>query len=198
VTSGRRSRAQRGKVIPSENEGLWARSDILPDGNYAVTVSVGSDRIWTLDRDGAIRYALTLLRAAQEADHDAAVFRALTHAEVPPDAAAHGISKDLRPDRPPLDHDATAPLKVEPGVNEALQPFLKLSLDGKPFGQVGVDGAADHALGVLSAMLSVDLDAALHRWLIGTIGLDTPKAKAFVHSLIEHRIELDVVPSTST
>lgn len=44
----------------------------------------------------------------------------------------------------------------------------------------------DHGSHVLSTPAAADLDAALHRKLVGTFGLDDARARAVVSDLVNH------------
>ena len=83
-----------------ETEGLWVRSEVLPDGSYAVGLSVGGDRAWTLTRDAAVAYAVACFARATQAEHDAAVFSLLVKIVLSKQVAAAMIMKEIRPDRP--------------------------------------------------------------------------------------------------
>ena len=62
--------------VPSD--GLCVQSDVLPDGSYGVSVALGQDHCWALDRECSVNYAVMCFRRATEAEHDVAVYRLLT------------------------------------------------------------------------------------------------------------------------
>jgi hypothetical protein len=173
--------------VGNQDEGLWVSSEVSASGTYVVGINVDADRAWTLDEDGAVRYARAVLRVAHSADHDAAVIKLLTKFGTPAAEAAKLVGYNLRPDRAPFDHDATKPLRFEPGVNQKGEPFVKVLLDGRQIGQITAPAAMEHAVAVLEVVATVDLDAALYRLLVGQINLDDGTARAVVGDLASHR-----------
>src|SRR5438093_11572668 len=122
------------------------------DGSaYVVTLQASDDVAVTLTPDRALQYALGILRAAHHAAYDAAVLRQMTSINIKMEAAAEVVST-LRKDRPPLDHDATRPLRLDPGVNRYLEPFLIVSVNDDRVGQWSVEDAEQHAMFVLSTV----------------------------------------------
>lgn len=165
----------------AEDEGLWVRSDVTPDGSYAVAITYGADRSFVLPPDMAIRYAATVAAAAHRAFYDAAIYTLLTkrvHTKV--QYARDFIALDLRPERPPLDDAATAPLTFVPMMTPEGKAFVVIALDGKHDAQVDPEVLGQHALHVLTVVEAVNLDAALLRKLRSTIGLDEERARAVV------------------
>lgn len=169
----------------NEDDGLWVRSEVMPDGSYGVGLNVGADRSWALNRSQAVDYAVACYTRATEAEHDAAVFGLLTHIGLPQRTVAELLVKDLRPDRPD-DHTATHPLRFTVAIDRTLRPFLKMELDGREAGELTTGDLRDHAAAVLNVLAAADLDAALLRTLTGTIGLDENRARAVVGSLMDH------------
>lgn len=178
-------------------EGLWVRSEVMPDGTYGVAVNVGADRVWPLDREQAVAYAVACYARATEAEHDAAVFGLLTRGVgMDRETAAAFLVHDLRPDRPE-NHTATEPVQYLPSVGER-GPFLRMFLDGAQVGEMSCADLRDHAAAALNCLAAADLDAAAHRALTGSIGLDDARAREFVSSLAEYWPEQGVprgVPS---
>jgi hypothetical protein len=169
----------------NDDEGLWVRSEVMPDGSYGVGLNVGADRSWALNRSQAVDYAVACYTRATEAEHDAAVFGLLTHIGLPQRAVAALLVDYLRPDRPD-DHTPTHPLRLTVAIGRTLRPFLKMELDGQQVGELTVADLRDHAAAVLNVIAAADLDAALLRVLVGKIGLDDGRARAVVGSLMEH------------
>jgi hypothetical protein len=180
---------------PAEDEGLWVRSDVMPDGSYGVAVSVGADFARTLDRDEAIAYAIACFARATEVEHDTAVLRLLVNRlGLGPKDAGQVVANDLRPDRPDV-HDATEPIRFSGMIGRARHPrpdagefipLLGMQLHGKDVGQLTPADLRDHAAAVFNCLSAADLDAALHRVLIGKIGVDDERARAVIGSLAEH------------
>ncbi|MGI5292759.1 hypothetical protein ACQEVF_56940 [Nonomuraea polychroma] len=165
---------------------IWVRSDVTPDGIYTAAIHFSDDRSRVLDHDAGMRYVHAVVAAAARAEHDAAVVRQLTSLGLPRQAVGEAV-QSLREDRPPLDHTATAPLRLEPGVSgQTGEAFITVIIDDKPVGQWTADDARSHAVGVLEVFTAVDLDAAYRRYLVATVGLDLPTATAVVTGLGEH------------
>lgn len=176
---------------PEPGEGLWVRSEVLPDGSYAVTVSVGSDRVWVLDREAAQRYATAAVAAAQHAEYDAAIFAMFTgRLGLEPPHAAEFLGAEVRPDRAPPDAAATAPLTFLPGVNAAGQPFLHIHLDGTPWGQLDPVALRAHAMTVLEAPTAADLDHGLLQAL-RRLGLPDAGARECVADIANWRCDAE-------
>lgn len=169
-----------------DDEGLWVRSDVMPDGTYVVTVSFDADHVWVLDRAGALRYAVACVAAAQRAEYDAAVFRLTTERLDLDHRTGAAALLSLRLDRPPPDDDATRPLTFAPGVTARGKPFLTILLDGEPAGQLDPPALRSHAMNVLEAPAAADLDAGFLRFLLSS-GLDEPTARAAVGDIANWR-----------
>lgn len=180
---------------PDDSEGLWVRSDLMPDGTYGVAISVGADRSWTLNLDQAVAYAVACHARATEVEHDTAVLRLLTDTlGIPAKTASQVIVSDLRPDRPDA-QDATKPLRFTGAIGRAKYPrpdagayipLLMMELDGTQVGQLTPADLRDHATGVLNVIAAADLDAALLRALTGTFDIDEDRARAVVEDLANH------------
>jgi len=168
-----------------DDQTLWVQSDVMADGAYGLSLNLGPDHAWPLDRNQAIDYAVTCIQRATEADHDVAVFRLLGAVGSDPVTAAVVISREIR-GRRPVDHKPTAPLEFTTGIRRNLEPFITITLDGEHVGQLTPDELRAHAAHVLGATAAADLDAALFRALTDTVGLDEPTARAAVHSLADH------------
>ncbi|MPZ66238.1 MAG: hypothetical protein GEU83_12215 [Pseudonocardiaceae bacterium] len=177
-----------------EDEGLWVRSEVMPDGSYGVGVSVEGDYAFSLNRDQAVAYAVACFTRATEADHDTAVLRLLTQVGVPAKHAGQVVANDLRPDRPD-EHTDTQPLRFTVAVGRAKHPrpdagqfipLLFLHLHDREIGQLTPSDLRDHGAAVLNVLAAADLDAALHRALTGTVGLDDDRARAIVGDLANH------------
>lgn len=169
-----------------EPDGLWVRSEVMPNGTYGVALNVGDDRSWALSRDRAVAYAAACVAVATAAEHDAAVFNLLTkQVGLPRETVGAVLVNDIHPDRPEQ-HAATDPLRFATALGLKHGPFLKMTLDGKPAGELTPADLRDHALGVLKVIAAADLDAALHRALVGPFGLDDDRARQIIGSLANH------------
>ena len=172
-----------------DQDSIWIKTEPSLDGQtYVVTIEASADRAVTLTPDSALRHAGAVMTAVARAEHDAAVYRQL--GKLVPDQRAVGeLIVDLRADRPELDHAATEPLRIQPGVNQKGKPFLVLFLDDKPVGQWDPADARHHALGVIEAVAAADLDAGYYRCLRNLVGIDENRARHAVADLINHRLE---------
>lgn len=170
---------------PRDGEGLWVRSDVLPDGSYGVVVTFGGDHAWSLDTGTATGYAATLHAVATAAEHDAAMLALLTMIGVKVDDAAL-LLRDLR-DQRARPQSAVAPLRFNAAVSQASrEPFIQLELDGTAVGQISPEDLREHAGGVLTALAAAELDTNLHRALTAGAGLDPDKARAVITDLCNH------------
>lgn len=181
--------------MTATEDGLWVRSEVMPDGTYGVGLNVGQDRSWALNRDQAVSYAVACFARATEVEHDTAVMRLLTGTlGIPAETAGQVIVRDLRPDRPDA-HDPTTPLRFIGQIGRAKHPrpdagtfvpLLAMELDGQQVGQLTPADLRDHAAGVLNVIEAADLDAGLLRALVGPFGLDENRARAVVEDLANH------------
>lgn len=180
---------------PDEDDGLWVRSELMPDGTYGVGLTCGPDRAWSLNRDQAITYAVECFLQATEVEHDTAVMRLLvTTLGSPVDAASTLITRCLLPDRPDH-HHVTKPLRFTGAIGKAKHPrsdagqfvpLLSIELDGTTVGQLTPADLRDHAAAVLNAIAAADLDVALHRLLVNQVDLDDQRARAVIGDLSNH------------
>lgn len=162
---------------------IWVQSDLLPDGTYVTAIHYDDDRSRVLDHAAGLAYVTEVLRAAVQAEHDAAVIRQLMATGLGPKLAASVVA-DLRADRAPLDDAATAPLTLRPGVAEKnMRVFVALHMENRQVGQWDPAEAREHAVQVLEVLTAADLDAAYRRHLIGPLGINEPTAMAIISDL---------------
>lgn len=166
---------------------LWVATEAAADGTYIATLELGDDRSVPLERDAAIRHAMAVLTADQYAQYDAAVINQLTgKLDFSLQDAAELIA-GMRADRPPLNPDDTAPLRLEPGVSMATrEAFIGIWLDDRQIGQFDSASAAQHARCILQVTIAADLDAAYHRWLRAT-DVDDNRARAVIADVRDWR-----------
>jgi hypothetical protein len=164
---------------------FWVRSELLPNGTYGVGISVGDDRAWVLSRDRAVAYVVACFARATEADHDAATYALLCSIGIPADTAGRTVVADVRPSCA-TDDTATEPLRFIPSLGLKVGPFLRMTLDGRPAGELTPADLRDHAAGVLNVLAAADLDANLHRVLVGQYRLDDATARGVVGELANH------------
>lgn len=171
------------------SDAIWIKTEPSVDGStYVVSVEFSDDRAIVLTPERVLRYATTVLGAAQRAEYDAAVF-AQMRTLVTDDRAVAELITDLREDRPPLDDAATAPLGLVPGVNREGKPFIAVHIDGKHVGQWDVPDARSHALHALETVEAAELDGHYFRALKGLVGLDENRARQVVEDIGRHRQE---------
>lgn len=187
MSKGNRHRRERREQPAEQHEGLWVISDVMPDGTYAVTISINGDTSWVLDPPGAVEYARTCVEAAQRAEYDAAIYKLFTRKlGLDHDSTVQMIGHDIRPDRPPLNDAATAPLRFVPGVNAKGEGFMAIWLKDTQVGQLDPADLREHAMVVLEAPGAVDLDAGLLRALL-TMDIEEPIARAAVGDIANWR-----------
>lgn len=158
-------------------------SELGRKGAYVTTLHVADDTSIVLERDRALRYATTVVTAAQYAAYDQALYA---------QAAGHGATDDntvwmvghLRDDRPPLDDDATEPLRFEPLCDSHTRTGgVAVWLGGRALSVWSIAETEQHALAVLGAAAVVDLDAGYRRFLIGKFGMAARRAAGTVEDL---------------
>ncbi|MEV4122877.1 hypothetical protein [Micromonospora sp. NPDC049645] len=190
----RKPRRQRPADPMARDRAVWVESGVAADGTFVVEVHADGDWSFALDRDRALAYVATVYDAAARAEYDAAILRQLTSRGLSREVVGEVIIKDLRPDRPPLNDAATAPLTFTPIVSEVSgHPFVHVHVHGRSarepqfLAQWKPASARQHAGHVLDALAVVDLDAGYLRALVGVIGIDAPRARAVVATLADHR-----------
>jgi hypothetical protein len=170
---------------------IWVVSEVNPDGGYTVGVHVAG-RSWTLDRDQATRYALTVVDVCERADYDAAVLTQMSQIDGMTLQAAGALIAGLRESRPPADDAATAPLRFDPIVSGRTgQAAVHVHLDGQQLDQWTPDVARSHAMHVLQMASVADLDAQYWRHMADTVGLDDEAAGKAVALLGQARAQAD-------
>ena len=177
---------------PSAGHGMSVYSNASPDGSYGVTITVGPDVVFQLDREQAIAYAAACTTTAMHAEHQLAVLRLLIEGlKLDFPLAAQVVVRDLRTDRS-SDDAATRPVKFEPTigrrkgnpqVTSKYLPLVRVLINGNELGCLDPDDVRDHAEGVLDALMSARLDDRLFRYLTERIDLDAGKARAVVGAL---------------
>lgn len=179
--------------MTEQPESIWVKTGAAADGTYIASIEINDDLSVPLTRDTAVRHAMAMLTASQYAQYDTAVINQLTGMLGLPLEGAVEVVGQLREDRPPLDPDDTAPLRLSPGVSMATrEAFIGLWLGDQQVGQFDPASATQHAGYVLQVTIAADLDGAYHRWL-RSIDLDDDKARAVVAGVRDWR-----TPETNT
>jgi len=164
-------------------KGLWVTSDPIPDGSYAITLSINADRAWTISRGRAHMYAMAALTIAEQADYEQALYKQLTMKMEQHQDAALMMLANFRHGVAGTDRSAFAPLDFVAGINSAGMSFIRIDLDGKGVGQISPEELRQHALAVLRTRLIAPLDALYRRQLTEVVGLDDKTAMAGVDDL---------------
>lgn len=170
---------------------VWIRTEPTPDDSgYMVTLSVGEDSIVHLTPERAFAYARVLLGHICRAEHDAAIvkqMRKVMGTDADSMMSIAQLIRDVRADRPPLDDEATMPLRFEPGVNQSHKGFVGVFHGGEQLGTWSIKPARAHALGIIEAVENANLDAAYMRALIGVVGIDKARALNVIDDLAKFR-----------
>lgn len=164
-----------------EDDGLWARSEVLPNGSYGVAITYGKDWACVLTTSGAIAYAVACCDEATRIEYDAAVHRLMTNAGVPENEVVALIVDHLRPRRPP--NTATAPLRFDPILGLRYGPHLDMYLQDRHVGGVTPHDLRSHGNDVLSVLSVTTLDSDLLAALTDAVGMTEPYARALIGSI---------------
>lgn len=164
-----------------DDNGLWARSEVMPDGSYGVGITYGPDRAWALDRSAAIAYAVACWDEATRVEHDYAVYRMMTGAGVNPREVVRLIGEDLRVKR--VQNAATRPLRFEPILGMLHGPHLEMFLGDVHVGEVTPHDLRGHGGDVLTVLSVTVLDSVLLDALIRSVGMTEDKARAVIGTL---------------
>lgn len=176
--------------------GVTVVTDFDPITNgYFCTVHIGDDFAFTITRDKAVAYAAQVLAVTEQADHDTAVMRLLVEKlSLPIEQASQFVIRDLRPDRPPTNHEATWPLELYAGVSmnpktKQLGGHIVLAKKGeqREVGRFEIAGIRMHALSVLQATYAADMDSGLYRALRGLFELEPNRSRAVIEDLANYR-----------
>lgn len=181
--------------MTEEPRTITIQSDVLSDGRYGIVISEGMDIVRAMSAQSAYKHAQEVLKAAQRAKYDAAIFLQLTHKfSLPPVDAGH-IVADIRKKRRPLDEKALSPIGLEPGATIEGKPFLIVSVRGEAVGQWTPRDARGHALVALELAEVVSLDTAYYNYLRNDQanhlrsdwGLDETTARSIVGDIMNYR-----------
>lgn len=164
-----------------DDDGLWARSEVLADGTYGVGITYGPDRAWALDRTAAIAYAVACCDEATSVEHDYAVYQMMTGAGVEPREVVRLITDDLRVKR--VHNGATRPLRFEPILGMVHGPHLHMYLGDEHVGEVTPHDLRGHGGDVLTVLSVTVLDSVLLGALIDSVGMGEEKARAVIGTL---------------
>lgn len=173
-------------VASSAEQILTVRSDLTFEGVYVPTVCLDDRHLVTLDRARALRYVASWADAIARAEFDAAVLAQLTGIGVDERNAVLTIVDDLRPDRPPLDDEATAPLRLEPILSvRTKRGQVAMYVGEEKVHQLDAPAVYDHIAKVLPVVMTCDLDAAYRRYAMAQLNQPAWRAEAMVGDLGE-------------
>jgi hypothetical protein len=159
-------------------------SDRTLDGVYVPTVALDDRHLLTLDRERALPYVAAWADAIARAEFDAAVYAQLTGIGIDVQTAVAVVVNDLRPDRPPLDDAATAPLRLEPILSgRTKRGQVAGYLGDEHVVQLDAPAVYNHIGKVLPVVMTCDLDGAYRRYAIGQLGQPAWRAEAMVDDL---------------
>lgn len=172
-------------MTPARDDGLWVRSELLPDGSYGIGFSLDADKAWVLDPAQATQYATSVLREVSYALYDAAVARQWREKIGQGDREVALVLQDLRAHRPP----STWPneLTYMAGVNLRQRPFLTACWSGEPVFQLDPGPAREHAVAALEVVVTSALDNDYRAVLTETIGVEGWRATTIIDDLFEWR-----------
>lgn len=156
---------------------VWSGSE------YEVAAcTADGDVLRRMTRAEVHEHAEALLLAASRAEYDLAVYRQLTARGDPPDDAwAVQLLALVREQAwPPVREEATAPLRVRPGVNPDLQAFVSIEVEGKVAGTWTPDEMRQHAAWLLKFAGLAELDTAYRKFLIEEVGVEEKTAAVAV------------------
>jgi hypothetical protein len=158
---------------------------VTPTGAFCLEVHFTDDVSRTLSPGEAAAYADQLLYAAVLAHYSEGVIRQLTTRFGASTEDAQQFVIELRETVPCVDQKAVKPLIVRPSVGRSTgKAFLHIRLAGtKQTWQWDLAQVVDHVQAVRAISLTVDLDSAYRRLLVGSYNLADHKARGTVDDL---------------
>lgn len=169
-----------------EENHIWVRSDVRPDGSYGVTIDFTQDDSITLTDEKAIEYAMAILMTAHIAAYEAAIFAQFRAAGIREIVVVQFIAESFRPTR--NIPDTGTPLALIPGISQKTkEPFLKVMLHGKEAGQWDYADAISHARAVFDVTVVSGLDQKFYNTLAETLEMSEDKARAMVGGIARFR-----------
>lgn len=159
-------------------------SDLTFDGVYVPTIALDDRHLLTLDRERAMQYVAAWADAIARAEFDAAVFAQLTGLGIDERTAGLVVVQDLRPDRPPLDCSAIAPLRLAPIMSaRTKRGQVDMYHGDEHLLQLDAPAVYDHIGKVLPVVMTCDLDASYRRFAIAQLDQSRSRAEAMVADL---------------
>lgn len=170
---------------PEDVGGVWIKSELGEDDTYHLFVEWGPDRVMPLTDEMGVDWCRTVMAAVAAAEHDATLIRHLREMKMP-DPLIGSILTRARSERAERASRAFLPgITLTPGVSATTGgPFIGLH-DGRRVGQWSCQDARDHAIGILEALETVELDRILLRTLMHC-GVTRDQAASLVMDLGAH------------
>jgi len=162
---------------------FWVSSDVMPDGSYAVSVTVNKDIAFALDDAAARDYAATCFTEATAADHAGAVVRLMTQQMRMSTKAAQDFVRlylgEYRETHVQLQFRAAVGRRKPPHPDAgSFIPAVLVFSGSESLGWIDPDELRDHAGGVLSALAASRFDEQLRQTLTDPDGVDLDDAAA--------------------
>jgi hypothetical protein len=181
---------------------LWVISDLVA-GQYVTVVQAGDDIAIPLDTAAATAYATAVMTAVEYARYDAAILAQIVALEGDLDlykaslaeldqsrsapGAAYLVAR-LRKARPPVNHQATAPLRFEPIVALSTRdPEINIMVRDQHVTSLTTYGAAAHAMHVLQVASAIGLDRQYRNLLTAHLNVSDLTARRMVDGLRDFR-----------
>jgi hypothetical protein len=166
---------------------LRISSDPMPDGSYALVLSVGEDHSRTLRPVEAIQYGRAVFTVANTVDYEQSLYRQLVDQGAPWEIVMITFG-NFRQDRPSCDDEVLAPLRWVPCLTKEGVGYIQLEMDGVgAVGQIDVDAARVHAACVIESASNAELDAVYRRLLGRVFGTPDDQACLVVEALSFYR-----------
>jgi hypothetical protein len=160
---------------------VWLNTQLQPDEQYIVTLSIGEDYAVELTVELALSHAVEVLRHVALADYAQAIRKQMTRIGTEAEAV-EDLLRSLVP-KLPLAAPVTA-LAMMPAINRKTgEPLLQLSFKDELLGVWTLQQARSHALGVLEAMLAADLDTSYRQVLMDVVELDGNTAAGVISDI---------------
>jgi hypothetical protein len=160
---------------------VWLDTQLQPDGEYVLTMSIGDDYAVELPVDQALAHAVEVLRNVALADYAQAIRQQMLGLGTDPEGV-EDLLRALVP-RLPMSEPVTE-LVMLPAINRNNgEPMLQIAFRDQLLGVWTLKEARSHALGVLEATLAARMDTSYRQALIENIDLDGATAAGVINAL---------------
>lgn len=165
---------------------VWLHTQLQPDGQYIVTLSIGEDFARELTLDVALKHAVEVLHIVGLADYAQAVRQQLVSLDINPDSVEE-LLQTLMPRLSSIP-EAVTELVMLPAINRKNgEPMLQVSFRGSKLGVWSLQEARSHAMGILETTLAATMDTEYRRVLIDVADLEDGTAAAVINDVGKHR-----------